>query len=157
MRILIVEDNNNKLKQIREYIESQYKRFDIHDAVSYTGGLRRIYDEQWDIILLDMTLPVYDVGMQDNGGDKKSIAGKEIMQRMLNRGIVVPTIIITQFDTFGDNEVSIEQLNELFGNEMQSIWRGTVNYEASGSRWKDALRMLISKVLEEKNGKNTDC
>lgn len=151
MRILVVEDNGNKLRQIRTFVESNYASALVHDATSYTSGLRRIYEEQWDILLLDMTLPVYDSMGQEDGGDKKVVAGEEIMRRMLNRNIIIPTIIITQFDTFGENEISISMLNEKFTSSLADVWYGTVNYEDALNKWKSDLKILIDKILGEKH------
>ena len=85
-RILIIEDNKNKLKKVKEFVQHQMPNASIHDAISYTGGIRRIYEEEWDLILLDMTLPVYDITPHDNGGDRRPTAGKEIMKRMKRSG-----------------------------------------------------------------------
>ena len=149
MNVLIVEDNHNKLKQIKEFVKEICVEVSVHDALSYTAGLRRIYDENWDLLLLDMSLPVYDMSQQETGGDKKSIAGKEIMKRMIHRKIYIPTIVITQFDTFGENEVSIKSLNDEFKVELDKIWKGTVNYEDSTNKWKIELKQLLEKVIKE--------
>lgn len=85
MNILVIEDNHSKLRQIKSFIKQIEPDASVHDALSYTAGLRRIYSERWDLLLLDMSLPVYDMSQQETGGDKKSIAGKEIMKRMVYR------------------------------------------------------------------------
>lgn len=149
MRILIIEDNHSKLKRIRDFLEWNYQFLSIHDAMSYTAGLRRLYDDQWDLVLLDMSLPVYDMNIQDSGGDKKSIAGKEIIKRMQHRKIIVPTVIVTQFDTFGDNGITIESLNEEFERDFSEIWRGTINYEKSS--WMTNLKNIIDEIIGVKN------
>lgn len=157
MQVLIVEDNQNKLKQIKLFVKQSYPQAYIHDAVSYTAGLRRIYEEKWDLLLLDMSLPIYDIGQQETGGDKKSIAGKEIMKRMIHRKKIIPTIVITQFDTFGENEISINALNKEFEEKLSQVWRGTISYEDSSNKWKIQLKLLIDKVVEENgNDKDTD-
>lgn len=150
MQVLIVEDNHNKLKQIKMFVKQSYPNAFIHDAVSYTAGLRRIYEEKWDLLLLDMSLPIYDIGQQETGGDKKSIAGKEIMKRMIHRKIFIPTVVITQFDTFGENEISINTLNKEFEEKLSQVWRGTISYEDSSNKWKIQLKLLIDKAIEEK-------
>ncbi len=155
MRILIIEDNHSKLKKIKEFLKKNYQDISVHDALSYTAGLRRLYDEKWDLILLDMSLPIYDMNLQDSGGDKKSIAGKEIMKRMLHRKIIVPTIVITQFDTFGENGITIDSLNNEFKQNLTEIWRGTINYESS--LWTSNLKTIMNNILGEKNDKNTNC
>ena len=147
MQILIIEDNHSKLKKIKSFIKKTYDDVSIHDAMSYTAGLRRLYDEKWDLILLDMSLPIYDMNIQDSGGDKKSVAGKEIMKRMLHKKIIVPTIVVTQFDTFGENAITIEALNEEFKESLAEIWKGTVNYEKSS--WTINLKNIIDKIIGE--------
>lgn len=147
MRTLIIEDNHSKLKNLKGFFKKNYADYNVHDALSYTAGLRRLYNEDWDLLILDMTLPVYDVNPQDSGGDKKSVAGKEIMKRMLNKKIVIPTIIVTQFDTFGENEITIESLNEEFKDTMSSIWKGTVNYEKQ--TWMVDLKEIIDNIVGE--------
>lgn len=149
MRVLVIEDNHSKLKQITVFMKKEYPDASIHDALSYTAGLRRIYDEDWDLLLLDMSLPIYDMSQQETGGDKKSIAGKEIMKRMIYRKKIIPTIVITQFDTFGENELSINTLNKQFAENLSEVWRGTVNYEDSTNKWMIDLKKLLDEVFKE--------
>lgn len=149
MKVLIIEDNHNKLKQIKAFMKKVYPDAFIHDALSYTAGLRRIYDEEWNLLLLDMSLPIYDMSQQETGGDKKSIAGKEIMNRMIYRRKVIPTIVITQFDTFGENELSINTLNKEFAESLSEVWHGTVNYEDSTNKWMIELKKLLDEVFKE--------
>lgn len=149
MNILIIEDNQSKLKQIKSFVKKSYDTASIHDALSYTAGLRRVYDEKWDLLLLDMSLPIYDMSQQETGGDKKSIAGKEIMKRMIHKKIYIPTIVITQFDTFGENEISIKTLNDEFKESLNKVWCGTINYEDTTNKWMIELKKLIEEVLKE--------
>ena len=113
-KILIVEDNPKKLNNLKTWIKSKVTDVFIKEAISYTSGVREIYNNCWDLIFLDMSLPTYDVTPQEQGGDKKPLAGKEILRRMSYKKIYIPVIIITQFDTFGDKEISIDSLNEEF-------------------------------------------
>lgn len=151
MNVLIIEDNQSKLRHIKEFMKMNYPEYSVHDALSYTAGLRRLYDEKWDLLLLDMSLPIYDMRQQETGGDKKSIAGKEIMKRMIYRRIYVATIVITQFDTFGENEISINTLNKEFIDKMGAVWRGTINYEDSTNKWRIELKELIDELIKEKS------
>lgn len=158
MNFLIIEDNRSKLKQIKSFIKKNYHETSVHDALSYTAGLRRLYEEKWDVILLDMSLPIYDISQQETGGDKKPVAGKEIMKRMIHRKIIIPTIVITQFDTFGDNEISINRLNQEFCENMSEIWCGTINYEDSTNLWQIELKKLLDEVLRRNlDDKDFDC
>lgn len=157
MKLLIIEDNHSKLNELKKFIKHNYPVGTIHDALSYTAGLRRIYDEEWDVILLDMSLPIYDMNQQDAGGDKKPVAGKEIMKRMLHKNIIVPTVVVTQFDTFGESGITIDSLNKEFENTMKEIWKGTVNY--GNATWTNDLKSIMDSIVQEskKDEKNSYC
>lgn len=157
MKFLIIEDNRSKLGELKKFLKQNYPSVTIHDALSYTAGLRRVYDEKWDLILLDMSLPVYDMNQQDSGGDKKPVAGKEIMKRMLHKKIVIPTVVVTQFDTFGESGITIDSLNKEFENTMREIWKGTVNY--GSNMWANDLKTIIDSIVNEKvkDEENSDC
>lgn len=147
-KILIIEDNLKKLNNLKSWINSKVTDVSIKEAISYTSGVREIYNNCWDLIFLDMSLPTYDVTPQEQGGDKKPLAGKEILRRMAYKKIYIPVIIITQFDTFGDKEISIDSLNEEFKTEYSSIWRGTINYDEINTSWMEELERIFTKVME---------
>lgn len=144
MKILIVEDNHTKLNSIMYFLKEEYPNYELDYAYSYTSGIRKIYGSRYSLIILDMSLPMYDINQLDSGGDKKSVAGKDIMKRMIHKKIIVPTLIITQFDTFGDNDITIDMLNKEFETSMSSIWIGTINYE--NIQWKKELSDYINNL-----------
>ena len=114
MQILLIEDNSNKLKQIKRVLTEIYPESNIEEAYSFNSGVRKVYENKWNLIILDMSLPTYDITHTESGGDKKPVAGKNIMKRMLNRKIIVPVVIITQFETFDDDRISLNSLNAEF-------------------------------------------
>lgn len=156
VKILIVEDNPKKMLNLKLWIESKSSDVIIKEAVSYTSGIRAIYNGEWDLVFLDMSLPTYDITPQEQGGDKKPLAGKEIMRRMLYKKLNVPVIIITQFETFGENETSIDLLNKEFEESYSSIWQGTINYDEINTGWKEALDKIFTKLMEKKDDKDTN-
>lgn len=151
MKILIVEDNKNKLLRLKEFIAGMKlsEKVEITEANSFTSGIRRVSEKGWDIIILDMSLPTYDITHRENGGDKKPVAGKEIMKRMIHRNILIPVIIVTQFETFGENKITLDILNEEFENEFKKVWRGTIFYE--GDEWQDDLDQILRKLIERES------
>ena len=70
------------------------------------------------------------------------------MKRMQNRGKIIPTIIITQFDTFGESGLSISDLNDEFSNDLKEIWKGTVNYVDASNKWQIDLKNIINNLQE---------
>ena len=140
MQILLIEDNSNKLKQIKTVLIEIYPQASIEEAYSFNSGVRKVYENKWNLIILDMSLPTYDITHTESGGDKKPVAGKNIMKRMLNRKIIVPVVIITQFETFDDDKISLDSLNA----EFQDIWKGTIFY--GNDDWSMELKDILEKI-----------
>ena len=106
--------------------------------------MRKVYENKWNLIILDMSLPTYDITHTESGGDKKPVAGKNIMKRMLNRKIIVPVVIITQFETFDDDRISLNSLNAEFKDGFKEIWKGTVFY--GNDDWSIDLKEILDKI-----------
>lgn len=144
MQILLIEDNSNKLKQIKRVLTEIYPESNIEEAYSFNSGVRKVYENKWNLIVLDMSLPTYDITHTESGGDKKPVAGKNIMKRMLNRKIIVPVVIITQFETFDDDRISLNSLNAEFKDGFKEIWKGTVFY--GNDDWSIDLKEILDKI-----------
>ena len=145
MKILIIEDTEAKMKVIEECVKGFYETWEFTEAMSYSAGIQKIYERGWDFILMDMSLPTYNISHAESGGTKKPVAGKELMARMISRKIFIPVIIITQFDTFGDNQ-SLESLNKEFEERYTSIWKGTISYDKPG--WQEQLLKLLEEIAK---------
>ena len=144
MEILIIEDNPNKLRHIKNFLNEYYCEQLIDETYSFNGGKTKIYEKIWDLILLDMSLPTYDITHTEYGGDKKPVAGKNLMKRMLNRKIYTPVIIITQFETFDDDRISLDSLNQEFNEKFNAVWKGTVFY--GNDDWNIELKKLLDEL-----------
>ncbi len=144
MQILLIEDNSNKLKQIKTVLIEIYPQASIEEAYSFNSGVRKVYENKWNLIILDMSLPTYDITHTESGGDKKPVAGKNIMKRMLNRKIIVPVVIITQFETFDDDKISLDSLNAEFQDGFKDIWKGTIFY--GNDDWSMELKDILEKI-----------
>ena len=144
MKVLIIEDNPNKLKQIKNFLKEYYNQPQIEEARSFNGGKAKLYEETWDLILLDMSLPTYNITHTEYGGDKKPVAGKNLMKRMLNRKIFTPVVIITQFETFDDDRISLDSLNQEFNEKFSNIWKGTIFY--GNDDWNIELKKLLDEL-----------
>lgn len=148
-KILIVEDNPKKLNNLKLWLTKKLDSVDITEAVSYTSGIREIYNKKWDLIFLDMSLPTYDITPQEQGGDKKALAGREILRRMMYKKLFIPVVIITQFDKFGEKEISIDSLNEEFEKTYPAIWKGTINYDEINTSWMEELERIFTEIMEK--------
>ena len=77
-RVLVVDDDKMNLRRTRLILEKYY---DILTAESGQEALDMIYDEEIDLILLDIEMP--------------GMSGIETFQRMKERGLDIPVIYLT--------------------------------------------------------------
>ena len=153
MNILIIEDDTHKLKQISEFITECDSGYEIALARSYQSGLKSAFSRRFDLVLLDMSLPTFDVKSGEDGYKFIKTAGIDILTEFRRKKNDAKVIIVTQFDSFGEGSDYIElktlkqQLRERFGKN----YVGAVYYEASQVRWKSELRKMIEKIANLHN------
>ncbi len=92
MRILVVEDERKVANALREGLEGE--RYDVLVERTGEGAFFRITTEQFDAMLLDLTLPGRD--------------GLEILKAMRERGIKTPVLVLTARDTLEDRVIGLD-------------------------------------------------
>lgn len=150
IKILIVEDQEEKRNEIEKFILSLDIKAEINNKISLRGALKEISNNQYsyDLIILDMSLPSYDPSEDDiNGGEPESFAGAEILSQMHLRHINIPTIVITQFSKFIGVNVEFKELDELFNARYNSFYKGSIFYNSIDNQWKKELSQIILSVF----------
>lgn len=150
MRLLIVEDDENKRTQLTAFISVRFPEADISTARSFQSGLRQIVTGSFDLIILDMSMPTFDVGVDEDGGRPQVYAGREILRQMDRRKIVVPVVIVTQFETFGEGDASLtlQQLAAQLKIAHPHTYFGAVYYNAAYEDWKEELAKKLEAVVQ---------
>lgn len=159
MRILLVEDDVDKRDRIRNHLSTQCAEpLEFVVAESLHSGLKRLTDKSgYDLIVLDMSMPNYDVSMDEpSGGTPESFAGRSFLSQMKLRGICIPVVVLTQYDSFADGTVSLEDLDEEFKSKFDVFYLGSVYYHAATEMWKADLDKLLQEKLGGSNA-NTRC
>jgi len=147
MKILIAEDDEDKIQDIIELLESHYDECDISTARSLQSGLDKVLGESFELALLDMTMPNYDRTVTDDGGRPHAFAGREILRQMKRRRVATPAIVVTHFHRFGpeDDFTTLEQLKlELVSRFPNYI--GTVRYRGNVDDWRSELIGFIDQA-----------
>ncbi len=145
MRVLIIEDDANKLAQLSGFVRDTYPDARVSEKRSYQSGLKEIMaGDPPDLLLLDMTLPTYDIGGSEPGGRTRAFAGREILAQMHRRAIRTNVIIVTQYEHFGDghNMKTLAELRDEMLLSYTGLYRGTVFYQPSESGWRVELKTL---------------
>jgi CheY-like chemotaxis protein len=148
MKVLIIEDDENKRGQLIEFLKEATQSSTIVEARSLQSALKRIIDDTFDLIFLDMTLPTFDIGVDEDGGRPRVYGGREILRQMDRRGIVTPVIMVTQFDRFGKGaeSLTLQQLDRELRKAHSKNYRGSVYYNVALEDWKDVLSKFVREL-----------
>ena len=92
MRILVVEDEQKVANALREGLQGE--RYEVVVERTGEGAFFRMTTEQFDAILLDLTLPGRD--------------GIEILKAIRERGMKTPVLVLTARDTVQDRIIGLD-------------------------------------------------
>lgn len=153
MDLLIAEDDENKRTQVTSFIRSNWPNFRLNEAKSYQSSLRTIVQGGIDLIILDMTMPTFDISAEEDGGRPQAYAGRDILRQMARRDITIPVVVLTQFDKFGEGNAILtrEELDAQLRQSHPERYHGMVYYDVAFEGWKDALTKHII-FLETRQG-----
>ncbi|MFB5763937.1 hypothetical protein [Paenibacillus medicaginis] len=149
MNILIIEDDENKIKQVTEYLSYSLQfKHSIIIRKSYQSGIKEIMKKEYNFIILDMSLPTFDIIPGGNGGRFRSYAGVDILDEIKRNRLTSKSVVLTQFDVFGEgeNKTTLTELINILEESYPDNYLGTVYYNASQSNWKEELRRFINNL-----------
>lgn len=143
MKILYIEDEELKAKEVMELLQQMHE---VQLVKSYSSGICAIMENIYDLILIDMSLPLYDYDSADRDeNDFETFAGTEIMEELFRMKRNEKVIVITAFDILGegDNQITVSQLDKKLNTDFNGKYCGIVFYDASSVEWR---RILIEKM-----------
>jgi len=151
MRILIIEDDENKREKVTAFIEGTLQPVHIDAARSLQGALRMLTRQSYELVILDMSMPTFDIGPDEHGGRFQQFGGREILRQMERRKIHLPFVVLTQFDRFeeGDEVVTLEALDSQLRRSHPSAYMGSVYYNVTQERWKEELMDFMINAAKE--------
>ena len=148
MKILFIEDHPRKREQILAFLNEILDKPTIETRESYNSGLRELINNEnrYDILLLDMSMPNYDISSEDNGGDWLPFAGKLILKNMYLREINTKVIVATMHGMFDDG-TKLDELDTDLKEEFPNNYIGYVHYSQIDLEWKRQLETLLKEEI----------
>jgi len=153
MKVLLVEDDPDKARRLEDWVVSTYSSCEVSTARSFTPALDFLIDSMppFDLMLLDMSMPNYEgASYRYDGTAPETYAGRDLLAQMRLRGIRVPTIVVTMFDTFGEGSgrVSLEGLARELRQDYPESFRELVYYSPAQDSWKISLRKIVDRIVK---------
>jgi len=147
MKILLIEDHPLKQAQINKFVLEKFIDCEIETKNSYISGLKelKINHNKYDVLLLDISMPNYDISSEDSGGDWMPLAGKNILKEMYLRDISTKAIVITMHGSYDDG-TKITDLDRDLQKEFSDNYIGYVYYSQINEDWKENLYRLLNTI-----------
>lgn len=149
MKILIIEDDALKCAKITELVEEVNPAAVLSYARSYKSGLKAAVLKECDLILLDMTLPTFDITDEEEGGPPLAFGGREVLRQLRRHQVRVPVVVVTQFEQFesSGSTITLAELTSEMRAEFSDNFISTVYYNPTQSKWRDLLRQEIINIM----------
>jgi DNA-binding NarL/FixJ family response regulator len=147
MKILFIEDHPLKQAQINKFVLEKFSDCQIESKNSYISGLKELIKNHnnYDVLLLDISMPNYDISSEDSGGDWMPLAGKNILKEMYLRDIPTKAIVVTMHGSFDDG-TKITELDSELKREFSDNYIGYVFYSQLNEDWKDKICQLLKTI-----------
>ena len=140
MKILIVEDDAFKCKDIVKCLQENLPQAEIDTATSYAKGVKKGYSGNYNLIIVDNCLPFYESNPYDLHPGMAELIMEELDE--LTGDTVGKFIICSQYET----EEEGEKLRRV-QKRRSSVCLGVVRYECNCDNWKDELITLINMTI----------
>ncbi|WP_417354442.1 hypothetical protein [Flavobacterium sp.] len=148
-KILFIEDNKTKAEAIKKYLLDNANSIEIVIKESFTSGLRELFTNNYDLLLVDMSLPTREGMFSNTINNFEQLGGHKIMSEMKRKNKMIPTILITMFSEFGvgKNFMDIQELNTLLSSDFSNFYQGYVYYSSQEESWKNKLYNIIKEFI----------
>ena len=150
-KTILIEDDIKKIEDIKEYVTKQLGCEIFIVKESYQSGIREILKNDYDLLLLDMSIPTFDKTPLESGGPYEKFGGYKVLREIIRKKRPVKTILITMFDDFGESDLSItlSQIDQSLKQEFSNIYLGSVFYHARENKWQEDLKTIIQEIQND--------
>ena len=148
-KILLVEDEAPKRNHIRAVIMEIMPDAMVETARSVNSALDWLESSAFDLLLLDMSLPTFDVTEEETGGRPQGFGGLEVLRHMTMAGISCPTIVITGYEGFvrsAGATVDLGQLSKELFDEFPEKLQAVLHYNSTLDEWRKVLAKFIRRA-----------
>ena len=139
IRILVVEDDQEKLRRVILALTSVAgcSVDQIRDARDATGAKRLLLNEQFDLLVLDISLPLRSDQEPDRHG------GLTLLEEVLNRSIYRRPVHIVGLTAYEDAATLAE-------GRFRDDAFGLVRYDPASQDWEDTIQRKVQHIIASK-------
>lgn len=138
-KILVVEDDTLKGRQIVNFTKSINNNIIITQKGALNSGLLELTKNEYDLVILDMSLPTFDNNESEHF---QPYGGLLFLDEIKRKKYKVPIVIITQYASFGEGkgETTLEEIDLNCRNKYQNF-KEIIYY--LDDAWQEKLKKYI--------------
>jgi len=145
MKILLIEDDKYKSEDIKANIQEKFSEILVDIVKSYKTGVMKTLLGNYDLLLVDMTIPTYDSDVISNNGGSLKNGGEMVINEVYDEGKNVKFAIVTQYETF-DGE-TLDVIENRLKRLCSENYLGCVKYCSYKEDWKEPLNKIVDYVI----------
>lgn len=144
-KILLIEDGDYKSKRVLEYLNDELKLSSVVLKRSYSSAVKELVEQQYDFVVIDMSLPTFDQKSGEISDDFRAFGGLDIARQIKRRKVDVRFVFLTQYQSLTDdsNSMTIDDIDRLAIEKYPNNYKGCIYYEHAGSSWKEELKQVL--------------
>lgn len=148
-KILFIEDNKTKTEDVKTVLAKIDIIKELVIKTSFTSGLKEFFTNDYDILLLDMSLPTREDIFSNSIDNFEQLGGYKIMSEMKRKNKKIPTILITMFSEFGIGKsfMDVNELDGMLNENFNDFYKGYIYYSSQQESWKKQLTLSIKDIL----------
>jgi CheY-like chemotaxis protein len=137
LQLLLVEDEDPKRRHIASFVKEVMPNAELKTARSVRAALDSLDERVPDLLILDMSLPTFDVGENESGGRPQGFGGLELMRNMELEEIACPVVVLTGYDAFtkAGGQVGLNALNAELTAAHPLIFKGLIHFNSAYGDW----------------------
>ena len=97
IHVLLVEDEDPKLRHLRDRLSYELPEAIIDICRSVNSATDYLERSTPDIVILDMSLPTFDVTQTEGGGRPQGFGGVEVLRHIAFNDLACKVIVITGY------------------------------------------------------------
>lgn len=153
MKVLLIEDDISKEENIKSVLYANYSHISLQVEHSIMSGKVSVKNGNADIVLLDMSLPLYDNDDLERGMEEHiftPFGGMDILDEIDRLNKKSKVIVITAYEVLGDdnNKKDLPTLDKELKRDYPDIVVDSIFYNISSNDWKTKIVDYMDKYIK---------
>lgn len=148
MKILLIEDMPRKAESIKSVLNNQFPEIELSEESSYHAAIDNIseHGNEYDVILLDMSMNTFNVSVEENGGIPEPFAGVRILEKLFLNEIDTKVVVVSMYPKIEGKD--IKEIGDELKEQYPNLYEGFILFSFDRNDWKFKLIDYIDSYYD---------